>query len=333
MQNTIDTTLEAFRQRWSDSRIHVFDVQAQTVEGQAVLTGEVLEAAQLDELRKALGTQADTGGVRVLRQPDAPMWSVTTNLTSMHSGRSFISEQISQMLNGAQVEILKQEGNWGYVRQTDGYLGWTYLPYLEQVERFEAGHLVISPVSVLLAEPEQDADRLTRVLGGTAVHVARAKHEWGEVILAGGLTGWLPLTDLRSRVHLPSSEAQRREQIVQDGLRMTGVPYLWGGVSANGIDCSGLAQLLHRWVGFTLPRDADMQCAAGKPVQPPFQPGDLLFFGEQGERRNITHVAVSMGGWNIIHSSRSRNGVHTDNVQEVKGLRESFLQAATYLAE
>jgi gamma-D-glutamyl-L-lysine dipeptidyl-peptidase len=106
---------------------------------------------------------------------------------------------------------------------------------------------------------------------------------------------------------------------------------LWGGCSANGIDCSGLAQLLHRWIGLTLPRDADMQYAAGKPVEPPFAVGDLLFFGEQGEQRRITHVGISLDGWRIMHSSRRRNGVQVDDVQAVDGLRDSFLCAATFL--
>jgi cell wall-associated NlpC family hydrolase len=93
-----------------------------------------------------------------------------------------------------------------------------------------------------------------------------------------------------------------------------------------------LAQLLHRWVGInTLPRDADLQYEAGKKIEPPFQPGDLLFFGEKGEKRSITHVAISMGNWRIIHSSRSHNGVYIDDVQEVEHLRDSFIGAATFL--
>ncbi len=107
--------------------------------------------------------------------------------------------------------------------------------------------------------------------------------------------------------------------------------YLWGGCSAWGIDCSGFAQLMHRLSGVTLPRDADMQYEAGRPVDYPYQPGDLLFFGESGDRRKITHVAISLGGWDIIHSSRRINGVYHDNVQAVPGLRDSFAGARTFL--
>jgi cell wall-associated NlpC family hydrolase len=119
--------------------------------------------------------------------------------------------------------------------------------------------------------------------------------------------------------------------MVADAAGFIGVPYLWGGCSALGIDCSGYAQLLHRLIGVTLPRDADMQYAAGGPVEPPYQPGDLLFFGEAGARPKITHVAVSLGGWRILHSSRARNGVYEDDVQAVPHLAESFIAARTFV--
>ena len=88
---------------------------------------------------------------------------------------------------------------------------------------------------------------------------------------------------------------------------------------------------MHRLAGVTLPRDADMQFDAGRPVEAPCEPGDLLFFGELGERRSITHVGISTGGWRIIHSSRSRNGVYEDDVQAVEHLRESFVGARSFV--
>lgn len=114
---------------------------------------------------------------------------------------------------------------------------------------------------------------------------------------------------------------------------MIGVPYQWGGCSANGIDCSGLAQLLHRWVGITTRRDAGMQFLDGKQIEPPFLPGDLVFFGDVSPegKHSITHVGISVGGWQIVHSSRVRNGVYCDDVQAVPHLRDSYLCACTYL--
>jgi hypothetical protein len=258
------------------------------------------------------------------------MW-VATNLTSVHSGTSFLSEQTTQMLNGAAVEVLWEEEKWGYVRQTDGYLGWTYLPYLTETPAPQPSHLLTAAVNPLRSEPRTDSTPLTRVLGGTAVALLEEKEAWSCVQLAGERSGWLPSAHLRALAQLPLTLIERREQMVTDALRLTGVPYLWGGCSANGIDCSGFAQLLHRWIGITIPRDADMQYDASAPVEPPFETGDLLFFGEIGEKRRITHVTVSLGGWNIIHSSRSNNGVYLDNVQDVPHLRDSFLFGGSYL--
>jgi cell wall-associated NlpC family hydrolase len=238
---------------------------------------------------------------------------------------------LSQLVNGMQVELLFEQGRWCFVRQMDGYLGWMYRPCLTGAPSLPATHFLAAPVEALFARSGSGSPIATRVLGGTALAVLNVINTQAKIELTGGLRGWLPEASLRPLAQIPSTSALRREQIIRDAAAWTGTPYLWGGNSANGIDCSGLAQLAHRLAGLTIPRDADMQCAAGRKVEAPYRAGDLLFFGEHGEKRRVTHVAISLGGWQIIHSSRSNNGVYCDDVQAVPHLNESFLEAVTFL--
>jgi cell wall-associated NlpC family hydrolase len=141
----------------------------------------------------------------------------------------------------------------------------------------------------------------------------------------------MPSVFLRALDALPGSPHEKRNALLKNAVRMTGVPYLWGGTTGNGIDCSGFVRLMHQWIGVDSPRDADMQHAVAKPVEPPFEIGDLLFFAESDSDRHVTHVGMSLGGWKIIHSSRAHNGVYVDDVQEHGSLRQNFMNAGSFL--
>ncbi|HYW07318.1 MAG TPA: C40 family peptidase, partial [Longimicrobium sp.] len=117
-----------------------------------------------------------------------------------------------------------------------------------------------------------------------------------------------------------------------------GVPYLWGGVTMGGVDCSGFVQALYRLHGKTLPRDSDQQSRAGAHVDPgddfsQLQPGDLLFFSEDAGR--VTHVTMSTGGSRIIHSSLGNGGVARNDIMGRRNyereLRRIFLFARRIL--
>ncbi len=337
MHETIHKLIETLAQERADKRLNIFDVEIKSLAGdQLSLSGRVLVAGDLQELTETLskqipGLRVEASGVQILRQPENPTLTVGTNLTSVHQSTSFITEMASQMVFGEKVEVLEEQERWVYVRQMDGYLGWTYKPYLTDAAIPSPTHIILAPVVELRAQADPRAPILSRSFCGTRVKVEASKDGWARV--AANVTGWIPLADLRALSALPQTEAARREQIVLDAQSMIGVPYLWGGNAGNGIDCSGFARLLHRWVGIELPRDADMQSVQSKRVEPPYQPGDLFFFGEEDSERRITHVGVCMGGTKVMHSSRSHNGVYLDDLQEKESLRSILVHAGTFIGK
>jgi len=334
VRDQFEAALKKLGRRFNDRRLQVFDLTViKITQHTAILGGRVLEQKDLKYLCEQLadqfpGLHLDTGRVHTLRRPENPALAVGVNLTSIHAEKSFHSEQINQAWYGERFEILEQDEHWAFARQEDGYLGYAYLPYLTGKIIPPPTHLVIAPSAALHEASEAQSALLTRLLGGTAVHLEALQGRWAKV--RANRCGWLPATDLRALDCLPKEEAQLRAQMVQDALRLTGVPYLWGGISANGIDCSGFARLVHRWAGMSIPRDADLQYRAGRAVEPPYRPGDLVFFGENGGKK-IAHVAISLGGWEIIHSSRARNGVYTDDIQAVEHLRGNLLGGRSFV--
>jgi hypothetical protein len=256
---------------------------------------------------------------------------VTTNLTGLYEEPTFGRALASELYYGTDLEILEEQGRWVLTRQNDGYLGWAYRGYLGEGSAPAPTHLVLAPAIEVRAEPNESSLIVTRLVSGTGVVLEEIRDGWARV--SANKTGWIPSGDLRAVSGFPKTLEEKRRLILQDAQRMIGVPYLWGGMSGNGIDCSGFARLLHRWVGVEIPRDADMQHQAAKPVEPPYEIGALIFFAEKDSNRKITHVGVSLGGWTVIHSSRSNNGVYIDDLQQRKSLMDILVSAGSFLRD
>ncbi|WP_426446799.1 NlpC/P60 family protein [Paenibacillus sp. S-38] len=104
----------------------------------------------------------------------------------------------------------------------------------------------------------------------------------------------------------PPAAGQAGEELVRQGLRFAGLPYLWGGMSSYGYDCSGFAHSMHRALGLLIPRDASDQAVQGEPVEADgLLPGDLLFFAHEQGRGRVHHVGIYAGEGRMLHSPDS----------------------------
>ena len=326
----IQTTLDEFRKQ-ADKRTSIFEVDVQELRNNTLaLGGRLLDPSQVEDLRRAFpNLKLDTSGIEILRCEPCPHLHVATNLTGLYEEPTFGKALASELYYGTDLEVLEERGRWVLTRQSDGYLGWAFRAYLAQGLPSMPTHLVLAPATEVRAEPGESSEVITRVVSGTGVVVEETRDGWSRI--SANKMGWVASDDLRAIADFPKTIEAKRNMILEDAPRMIGVPYLWGGMSGNGIDCSGFTCLLHRWVGMDIPRDADMQHAAAQPVEPPYEIGDLIFFAESDSDRKITHVGVSMGGSLLIHSSRSNNGVYIDDLQQRKSLMDNFVSAGSYL--
>jgi cell wall-associated NlpC family hydrolase len=109
-------------------------------------------------------------------------------------------------------------------------------------------------------------------------------------------------------------------EVVRVAARYLGVPYIWGGTTPTGFDCSGLAQYCYAQIGLALPRTSREQFRAGAYIPPDrkdlLEPGDLVFFGYEGDANRIHHVGIYAGGGSFIHAPQSGDVVRVTSLSE-----------------
>lgn len=243
-------------------------------------------------------------------QTAGPDSVVVVPVANMYSAATENSDVVSQAIIGSNVITLEVRGNWAKVRTADQYSGWMLggaLRKLGESGAYGRSGTVVQ-VDALFAYLYGETDvtlhkpLLTVPFESRLEVVAEGKGDdagWLLVRLPDQRTAWIQSGDI-NRDPQPLTIAQS----IALAKRFLGLPYLWGGRSSYGYDCSGFTQMLVRSRGITMPRDADLQ-AAWQGVEAvdrkDLRAGDLLFFGPAADK--ITHTAMYIGEGQIIQST------------------------------
>ena len=223
---------------------------------------------------------------------------VRRDLADVRAAPSADAELVDQSHYGENVAVLGERDDWRYVQGADQYFGWVHLDDLALFTAYVERHVV----AVLLADvrdaPRGDAEVIARLPAGTSVPATVASPDnWRELHLGPGWrTGYVAMSELADVRALPH-RYPTADDYLKTAETFIGVPYLWGGTTALGLDCSGLVQQVYRLNGVALPRDADQQAMLGRRVEEA-RAGDLMFFGTQ----SVTHVALATSATEFIHA-------------------------------
>ncbi len=243
-------------------------------------------------------------------EEDANKGLIKVILTDVRRYPDFYSERVSEAVMGEEVKIIEEEEKWFKIELVNqyNYPGWVKKEAVKKGGKYHPGWqkvVVKERKAYIYQENNTESHPLTPVLMGSMLEFTGKKGKnFLMVILPDERIGWIP----ENSVSIISADRKNAEDIIFTAEKLKGTTYLWGGMSGNGIDCSGYVHMIYRANGIAIHRDADLQFYYdGVEVSPDnLQPGDLLFFKNHGE---ISHVGMYTGNGQFIHSSSGEGSV------------------------
>jgi len=264
--------------------------------------------------------------------PAKSLNGVTFGVTNISVGNNRSNPQhgaelMTQMLLGTPLQVLKKQGGFYLVKTPDNYLSWTDGGALTLMNEQTFKAWLSADKIVFTADyghafqhAEVGSARISDLVSGNVLQVLGSEKDFYKVAFPDQRVGYIQqslASSYRDWIAKPNPTAK---SVLATALTLVGVPYLWGGTSIKGVDCSGFTKTAYFLNGIIIPRDASQQALVGEPVDvlekdsisvskclKNLLPGDLLFFSAAKRRGinggRVSHTAIYMGNGEFIQAA------------------------------
>lgn len=307
-----------------DKRVALFDIFAEQKEGIIILKGE----SNLPDAVNAFKDKLNAGNISFVDSmqllPSKELQGktnaiVTISVANLRSKPKHSAELATQATLGTPVKVLKKEGEWYYIQTPDNYLSWVdhggiTLMDEQNFKEWKASDKYIYTKtyghSYVSAENEQAVSDL---VAGSILEIAKENHtdQYYAVTYPDGRNAYIKKNEAEVYNTWLAKLDLNSDALVETAKALMGVPYLWGGTSTKGMDCSGFTKTIYFLNGMVIPRDASQQVHTGKQTDEDknfdnLEKGDLLFFGRKATDttvEKVVHVGMWIGNNEFIHAS------------------------------
>lgn len=306
-----------------DGRVAIFKIEAKSHEGRVILTGKTdLPEGKTVLLDSLMGMGVDfLDSIELLpskKLNGKTRGIVNNSVANIRSAPKHSGELATQALLGMPLKVLDQDGEWYLVQTPDDYISWIDHGGLVMMNDqafadWQQLPKVIYRKTVGLSYKTIDETQVVSDLVlGDVLALDSDQGAYYKVRYPDGRGAYIRKTEATPLASWITSNENTADNLIENANALMGSPYLWGGTSTKGMDCSGFTKTLYLMNGLVIPRDASQQVHAGTLVDDgkdwsALDPGDLLFFGTpktQDKRERVVHVGMWIGADSFIHASR-----------------------------
>lgn len=301
-----------------DKRTAVFDIRIMPG-NPVVIVGETNNSVAKSSLLRRLEATGfhiqDAVQLLPAENPgDKTFGLINVSVANLRSEARHSAELVTQALLGTPVRILKESRGWYLVQTPDEYIAWTesgstVLLDKEGISEWKNTEKVIY-LKTYGFSVNENKQHVSDLVTGNVLKLEAENHEYWHVSYPDGRQASIDKSEAMLIKPWLGNIKFSDSSVIEISLEMMGIPYLWGGTSTKGFDCSGFTKTIYFLHGLVLPRDASQQVHAGELVDTErnfsrLQVGDLLFFGTKNDdgSERVIHVGIWLGNNQFIHSS------------------------------
>lgn len=319
-----------------DSRVALFDIKAVSVDGNLILKGESNLPEAVDALRETLTAEGFSFADSIQLLPDTALAGkhygiVQLSVANLRSAPKHAAELSTQATLGTPLKVLRKKRGWYLVQTPDKYIAWIDSGGLitlnkEDFNNWKAAKKLIylKPFGFSYKKPTADAQTVSDLVSGNILELSGEDQKFYQVKYPDQTLAYVAKKDMQPYDEWLEAINISGSALVGTSKKLMGVPYLWGGTSFKGVDCSGFTKTVFFLNGMVIPRDASQQVHTGQQIDTAkmfdkLLPGDLLFFGRPATSsapEKVVHVGMWIGNNEFIHSAGSVHISSMDSTAE-----------------